>query len=248
MNKRKKLMATLFILSTTLTGCFKNEPETTPTENYDVIDQTNEGFKTLKQELKVPGEKFKLITEYSCDNDAKRAWRITSDKFLYLKVYTKDLDPNFNVWIDNVHVDTSIKSKYAVMDGILQDTMDDRVHNSQMIGFPIGNHSHYYGVNAIEGSNETFIHGYTYGMSGYTYGEITERRRTESELVNEYGVWGNKIQVVYDLLVQGPNDKTPRNISVCSDFIVKVTNSPKKEKEESSISKQKETAFVYIKK
>lgn len=100
--------------------------------------------------------------------------------------------------------------------------MDDHVHSSQMIGFPIGDDTDYFGVMAIEGMNETFIQGTIYGYNGYYNGSIEEKRFTESDYVT-YGVWANKFQIVYDLLVKGPNDYDFRNISVSTDFVVPIT-------------------------
>ena len=226
----KKLLALTLMGAmavTSLTGCYSTEMA--PIEKYDVVGQDaiiedNELLsKGLLQVLDVPGEKFKLKTQYTCDEHGDREWRVTSDKFLYLKVNTDGLAEDTEVYIDNIHIDTSIKSKYAVMDGIIQDTMDDRVHNAQMIGFPISDDKYYYGVNAIEGSNQQFIQGTFYGYNGYSTGTVEQQRRTESEYVGKFGVYANKFQIVYDLLVQGPNDKTPRNISVNTDFIVPVT-------------------------
>lgn len=39
------------------------------------------------------------------------------------------------------------------MNGILQDTMDDRIHNSLMLGFPISDDVCHIGINQIEGQN-----------------------------------------------------------------------------------------------
>lgn len=208
----------------TLAGC---DLELAPGEEYDTISQTSDDFNLsngLVQEIEVPNNDFKLITEYSCDDDSKRKWRITSDKFLYIKTYTEGLDDDTIVYIDNVHIDTSIKSKYAVMDGILQDSMDDHVHSSQMLGFPISDDTYYYGVNAIEGCNQEFIQGSMYGINGYSSGEISSKRYTENDYINKFGVYGNKIQVVYDLLIKKKDEKDFSNVSVSTDFVVEVSN------------------------
>lgn len=227
-NKISKKLAflslSMMLATTTFAGCGH---ELAPEEEYDIVQQNGgdnkDGFGAgLTQTLEVPGENFQLITEYSCDSAAKRVWRITSDKFLYLKVYTEGLPEDTQVYIDNIHVDTSIKSKYAVFDGIIQDSMDDHVHSSQLIGFSISDDSEYFGTMAIEGMNETFIQGTAYGYNGYYGGSVTEQRFTESDYVT-YGVWANKFQIVYDLLVKGPNDMDFRNISVSTDFVVPIT-------------------------
>ena len=215
----------------TLTGC---EPEMAPSEDYDMVNMVNNDSNLdvgLTQVLDVPGEEFKLVTDYSCDSTSKRTWRVTSDKFLYFNVHTEGLPADTKVYIDNVHIDTTVKSEYAVVDGILQDTMDDRIHNSQMLGFPIGNDTYYYGVDAIEGSNDSFVQSTTYAYTSY-YGksEYKLKRYTESDYL-ELGVYANKFQFVYDLLIQGPNDETPRCVSVNTDFIVNITSTLEDEKE-----------------
>jgi len=218
----KKLLALLVAGTFALTGCGY---ELAPQEDYDVVVHGNGDLSAgLRQVLEVPGEGFKLVTEYSCDDESKREWRITSDKFLYFNVHTEGLPEGYQVYIDNIHIDTSIKSCYAAMDGIQQDTMDDRVHSSQLTGFPISDTTMYYGVNAIEGCNETFIRGTCHGINGYHSGSVSEKRYTEKDYL-EYGVYANKFLFVYDLLVKGPNDPDFYNVSVKTDFIVEVTSS-----------------------
>lgn len=217
--------------STMLTLCSCEEEGLAPSEEYDIVSTENGDDSLsmgLRQVLEVPGQKFKLVTEYSSDNTSKREWRITSDKFLYIQAYTEGLSNDTEVYIDNVHIDTSIKSKYAVMDGIIQDTMDDHVHSSQLVGFPISDKTSYFGVNAIEGCNQDFIQGTYYGYSGYHSGSVTQKRYTEQDYL-DLGVYANKVQIVYDLLVKGPNDKDFSNVSVCTDFLVPVTSAQKEE-------------------
>lgn len=231
MNGKKIILIGFMIAAIpTLSGCISSPIESAPQEEYDIVHQgfsdTSELLNMgLTQILNVSGETFKLMTEYTCDSASKREWRVTSDKFLYLKVYTEGLSDDTKVYIDNIHIDTSIKSEYASMDGIVQDTMDDRVHNSQMIGFPIGNEIYYYGVNAIEGCNKDFISGTFFGYSGYSVGTVEQVRYTEEDY-QKMKVNYNKFQIVYDLLIQGPNDLTPRNVSVSTDFLVPICTKP----------------------
>lgn len=178
---------------------------------------------SLKQVLEVPGYGFKLVTEYACDSESKREWRITSDKYLYITVRTEGLSEDTIVYIDNVHIDTSIKSKYAIMDGIIQDSMDDHVHSLQLVGFPISDTTICYWVKTIEGCNDTFIKGSYHGFNGYGSGSVSEKRYSKLDYL-EKGVYANKVLIVYDLLVKDPNDKEFANISVSTDFLVPVTN------------------------
>ena len=78
--------------------------------------------------------------------------------------------------------------------------MDDRIHNAQMIGFPIADDVSYIGVNQIEGQNQTFITGTMHGFNGYSSGSVSEKRYLESDYL-EKGVYANKITSVIDLIV-----------------------------------------------
>ena len=126
------------------------------------------------------------------------------------------------VWIDNVHTDVSIVASKETMNGILQDTMDDRIHNSLMYGFPISNSVCFYGVNVIEGQNDTFIKGSYYGFNGYSSGTVEEARYTEKKYL-ESGVYANKISSSYGLLIQ-VGDNEPYGVDVSSDVVVLAYN------------------------
>lgn len=227
------LVAAAVVGTISLTGCSATELSTNNNVSYDTIDTTDtealeEG---ITQVLDVPGEDFKLVVQYKCELQEDERWTVTSDKQLNMEVRTDSLPSDTKVYIDNIHTDTTICSYYPQIDGITQDTMDDRIHNSQMLGFPIGNDTYYYGVDAIEGSNDSFVQSTTYAYTSY-YGksEYKLKRYTESDYL-ELGVYANKFQFVYDLLIQGPNDETPRCVSVNTDFIVNITSTLEDEKE-----------------
>lgn len=221
----KKLRAVLALSASlggsVLTGCESTVIEDA-TEVYDVIDSTENGVEIPSQVLEVPGENFSLIVEYSLDSDTAKKWRITDDKKIYTKVYTKGLDEGVKVWIDNVHTDTTLVATKESMNGITQDSMDDRIHNSLMYGFPISDTTSYFAVNIIEGQNDTFISGSSYGFNGYSSGSVNERRHTESEYLEE-GVYANKISSSYGLLIQKSNDLEPYGVDVSSDVVILVS-------------------------
>lgn len=216
------LAGTMVLSSAFLTGCSYEVGDSNIEGVYDVIDSQGEGVKILPQELEVPGEDFKLVVEYSLDEDSSKKWTITDNKKLFTKVYTKGLPDGVKVYIDNIHTDTSIVASRETMDGILQDTMDDRIHNSLMYGFPISDSVCFYGVNVIEGQNDTFIRGSFYGFSGYSSGTVTEKRYTEEDYL-EAGVYANKISSSYGLLIQ-VGDNEPYGVDVSSDVVVLACN------------------------
>ena len=218
--KKISAMGLVFVLAGTMSGCM--EHELAVQENYSTIrqnDYRNTISNGVENVLDVPGEEFKIVTQYKCSDNV---WLITSDKELYMSVFTKGLPEGYTVYIDNVHIDTFILSDLAVFNGIKQDTMDDRIHNSMMMGFPISDTVKYIGINNIEGMNQEFIEGTFYGYSGYSSGTVTTKRYLESDY-REWGVYGNKITVVYDLLVKGPNDLDFRNVSVIDKIVVEAS-------------------------
>ena len=140
-----------------------------------------------------------------------------------MEIYTEGLPTNKEVYIDNIHTDTSIVSTKAKIDGIKQDTMDDKIHNSLMYGFPISDTNSYYGINEIEGENKEFIDGYIWGYNSLNKGEISQQRLLESKFL-EGGVWANKIDSVIDLIIIDNNTNEMRTVSVPSILLVEANN------------------------
>lgn len=187
---------------TLLTGCETREISTNANTEYDVIDTTNDNAleQGITQVIEVPEEQFNLVVEYKCQLKDGERWTVTSDKDINMEIRTDGLPEGVEVYIDNVHTDTTICSCYPTVDGITQDTMDDRTHNSLMLGFPIADDNPYIGINHIEGQNDTFISGFVHGYNGYGSGSVSEKRFLESEYL-AMGVDANKISSVIDLIV-----------------------------------------------
>lgn len=231
--KNKKLLKAIsvaglsLVIGTSLVGCVYEPVTNDATEMYDVIDSNGENVQIEPQVLDVPGEDFKLIVEYSLDDNTSEQWRITDNKKITTTVYTQGLPEDVKVYIDNVHTDVSIVASKPEMDGITQDTMDDRIHNSLMYGFPIDNDTSLICVNEIEGQNDSFISGSSLGFNGYSSGTIEERRHSEEEYLAK-GVYGNKISSSYGLLIQKGNNE-PYGVDVSSDVIVLASNTITKE-------------------
>lgn len=225
LQKRLAILLSSGLLLTSLAGC--QESELAPdTSNLDLLKTSDEEngkslSKGVTQVKDVNGEDFKLVLHY-ISGDEK--WSINANKKLFFEIKTQGLPDNLSVYIDNIHIDTSIVSTKAVFDGILQDTMDDRIHNSLMLGFPINDNNSYFGINEIDGQNETFIKGYSYGNTYYHGGSISQKRYLESDYL-EKGVWANKIDTVIDLLiVDKKTNEVLRQVSVGSSLLVEVND------------------------
>ena len=211
-------------LETTLVGCSENR-ESATNENVDhlTLDQTNTDDieNGVTQVLQVPNNDFSLVVNYKFDLLDNEKWTLCDDKNIIMEICTKNLKKGMKVYIDNVHTDTSVMAYENYFNGILQDTMDDRIHNSLMQGFPISNSVSYVGTNHIEGQNDSFIAGFTYGLGGYlSSGSVYERRRLESDYLS-HGVYANKISSVIDLIIVN-EDEVTSCVSVSSSLVVPI--------------------------
>lgn len=217
-----KLCALALSSTLSLTGCLGREVAMNSSIEHTTLDQNNvDDVKNgTTQIIKVPNNDFNLVVNYKFNLCQNERWTITDDKDIVMEINTENLSEGTQVYIDNIHTDTKIVSYSPYSNGVLQDTMDDRIHNSLMLGFPISNDESYVGVNHIEGQNDTFISGYSYGGNGYSSGSISQRRRLESEYL-ESGVYANEISSVIDLIIVDENNVTSC-VSVNSDISVPV--------------------------
>lgn len=226
-DKKFTALALAGLLTFSASGCDsvelasdKTDMDVMSTQKYS---EDNDLSKGVVQEKWVIGEDFKLIIKYSCDEGSD--WRVTDTKRLNIEIKTSGLQDDLEVYIDNIHTDTSIVSDKVLYSGILQDTMDDRIHNSLMLGFPISDTIAYYGVNIIEGQNSEFIEGWSYGYNGYNgyNGSVETKRRKESEFL-ENGVWANQMDSVIDLIIVDKNTNEMRTVSVFSNLLIEVNH------------------------
>ena len=209
----------------TLAGCSEElAPDVSDLDvlntNYEDDASTNTLNEGVEQIKEVPDENFKLVINYQ---SGSKEWKINANKSLYVTIKTKGLPSDKEVYIDNIHMDTSIVSTKAQFDGIEQDSMDDRIHNSLMLGFPISDTNSYFGVNEIEGQNQTFLQGYSYGYRGYQHGEVETKRYLEKDFL-EHGVWANKVDSVIDLIIVDKTTGEKRVVSVDTKLLIEVNN------------------------
>lgn len=221
----KKLISFALALSL-LSGCGSFSEVTSDKSGMDMLTTNNENVDSdltggVVQVKDVDNEDFKLVIEYVYEEGLE--WKVTDTKHLCMTIKTKGLKDGLEVYIDNVHTDTSIVSTKPLFDGILQDTMDDRIHNSLMLGFPISDTISYVGCNVIEGQNSEFLEGYTHGYNGYSSGSIETKRYLESDFL-EKGVYANQIDSVIDLIIVDTNIGKTRTVSVFSNLLVEVYN------------------------
>ncbi len=223
-NKLPQILIFIFMLLV-IAAC--TTPEAAPTsKEYEVLDNDlAEG--SLSVDHYIPGEQLVFTTRYSTSYDATE-WHITDSKALNISATIFPISDSeaytATVLIDNVHIDATITSRYALMNGVLQDTMDDHLHTGDQAGFLISPEYNYENIFVIEGYTEYLIEGWAYYNGSYGYADLAQTRLTEDNLVNRGGVNGNKFSIVYDLLIKYEGEEYFHTRSVIDEFIVPVSS------------------------
>ena len=190
----------------------------------EIINSESVQIPNMTQELEIEGEQFLLLCEYSTGDYDLRNWKVTDSKAVTMKVKTKNLPEGYEVFIDHVHADISLKSEDNMINGIIQDTMDDTYHGNSQNGFYINDNDEYYSIFAIEGYNETFYNSwdYVYGMNGNSSG-LFLKRLTEDN-IRSAKTYAEKMSIVYDISIKTPwNDKYYTK-SVSNEFLIPLAN------------------------
>lgn len=199
-----------------LTGCI--EDETVPKSD---LPELNNDLALGKLVISRQVENFSFVTEYRTDYDTAN-WRITDSKTLFMSAYLDGAPDNITVLIEHVHIDIGLKSVKAALDGWKQDTMDDKLHTGLQLGFWITNDYPYENTFAIEGFSEHLISGWGFYSSTLGHSHISENRLTEKRLIEKGGVYGNKVQVIYDLLIKSEGEEFYHTRSVVDEFLIPV--------------------------
>ncbi len=130
-------------------------------------------------------------------------WHITDSKTLNLRAQLVKGDDAV-VLIENMHADVNLQSTKQALDGIPQDSMDDRLHVGTQPGFLVTKTFPYEETFSIEGFSETLINGWGFAISGNGASDISEERLTEKNLLKN-GVFANLFTIVWDVLILDPD-------------------------------------------
>ena len=176
----------------------------------------------------IPGEKFQFVTAYSTDYNSQE-WHLTDSKTLRMEARIKvnSGGEEVVVLVEHAHIDVSIVAKYASIHGWKTDSMDDKLHVGDQPGFLVTEEYPYENVFAIEGFSQTMIEGWSYYTGNYGYGTISQVRLTEHNLTNPEngtGAYGNKFQIIYDLLIKYPGETYFHTRSLVDEFVVPVSS------------------------
>ncbi len=217
-HKRKLIVPICFLtFATILSGCDETGTDNKDTTT-DTIKENSAGVPSLSQTFSVKDEDFSLLVDYDLGKYDLNKWHITDNKNIGMTVKTQNLPDGYEVSLDHVHADITIKSTEEQVNGITQDTMDDTYHGTSQDGFYIDNDNEYYNIFNIEGYTEHF-----YQLWSYYYGTDSRYLRlTESNLLDA-GVYAEKLTVVYDVAIKKPGIDKKYVKSVISEILIPVS-------------------------
>ena len=214
---KRKIFAVLMslVVAFSFVGCGEEEVE----EEREIKELSP--LSTLEETHTI--EDFQFITSYDTGDYNLKRWRITDSKVIEMEAKVKNVPKGAEVLIEHVHIDMSLKSKLAQLDGLTQDSMDDSYHGTSQDGFLVSERYSYQNKFAIEGFSKNLISGWEFVCGDYGSGSIDETRLTEKHLIEDGKVYANKMQVVYDILIKYENEKSYHVTSVLDEFLIPVT-------------------------
>jgi len=163
-------------------------------------------------------EGVNIRTSYQSDYGESQ-WKITDNKELYIKLEIVQQPNDTEVLIEHMHADVSIHAYKPHVDGLLQDTMDDKMHTGTQAGFYVSETYPYYETFAVEGYSKFLIEGWGFLIGYYGWTKIQEKRLTESNLI-KVGAQGSEVVIVYDVLIKNPNETMYHKYIITDNFYI----------------------------
>lgn len=110
--KQKKINCSnlLLIFATILSGCEYEKEVVEKDTTTDTIKENEVGIPSLSQTLSVKDEDFSLLVDYDLGNYNLNKWHVTDNKNIGMTVKTQNLPEGYEVSLDHVHADITIKS------------------------------------------------------------------------------------------------------------------------------------------
>ena len=217
--KRKLLAILLSVVAIScLAGCTYEETE-------DVKNPS------LHRDLSIIDEDFTLSVDYDTNGYDLENWHVTDSKTIGMKVKTSNLPEGYEVYIDHVHADISLKSTLEQINGISQDSMDDTFHRQSQDGFYIDNDVEYYNVFSIDGYTDQFYQfwGRAFGNYGSMSPLLSLYKQLTEENIIKVGTYAEQLSVVYDISIKTPDSDKLYTKSVSDRILIPVSQDPGKE-------------------
>jgi hypothetical protein len=136
-----------------------------------------------------------------------------------MDINTDGLDDRYDVYIDNIHTDTSFVFSYLDYNGIKVDSMDDRIHNSVDRVFSISNENNYIGINIIEGQNDTITENFLSDSSS----SVKTYRVSEVDLLSKW-VYANLVDSVFGLIIVDKETNESTWVDVRDSLVIPINN------------------------
>jgi hypothetical protein len=179
--------------------------------------------RTLTVPHAIQADDLTVTTTFSTEYNTKD-WQITSNKTLniQLTVTPGASAGKTQVLVEHMHADVSILADNETLNGWVQDSMDSSIHGGTQPGFEVSQAHPYSMAFSIEGLSQTMIDGWGYAVGEYGAMEISEKRLTETNLRDKGKAKGNKIVVVWVLLIKSEGTQNYHEISITDEFTVPV--------------------------
>lgn len=161
---------------------------------------SSEGYFGIFFILDAPQLNIQLKTQYSSTINLSD-WKITDNKDLLIDLKVLYQPADIDLWVEHMHADCFLEGTLDTWDGILQDTMDDKIHGTGAIGFYINENQSYSETFSVEGFSQFLTQYWSYY---YSYAS-TQVRMTETRLLDK-GVYGVSFRIIYDVCYRYKND------------------------------------------
>lgn len=218
MRKWKGLFGGLLLAALLVAGC---APEKAPADKSVPVPLAQMTGKRVYFEHFPEGEDVKITTGYKSSYGPSE-WTVTDNKDLEIELTLEATKPIiFTAFVEHLHVDISLTSQWAYMDGFKTDTFDDSVHGGDQPGFYVGEYP-YRTTMAIEGYSKTLLDGWGYFVSNYGTWSAEEKKLTEKNLRTQGGVDGQKVHAVFDVMIKYEGEDFFHVFSVTDDFAIKL--------------------------
>ncbi|HET8840592.1 MAG TPA: hypothetical protein VFN35_03955 [Ktedonobacteraceae bacterium] len=196
--------------------------EAAPKTNLPQLNNGMPGGK-LSFTHKLDESRLTIVSSFSTSYNTAE-WRVTDSKSINIQLTENSSFPQDTVLVEHVHVDVSLKSTLALLDGWSQDSADFKLSTGSEPGVLVSSQYPYVNIMAIEGFSQTLLNSWTYYTDNYAITDVEQKRLTEDNLVREGGVYANKIQVVWFLLAKYPGEEHYHSEVFTDEFIIPVAN------------------------
>lgn len=163
-------------------------------------------------------EGVKIQTSYRSDY-GESMWQITDNKELFIALEILEQPENTTVMIEHMHADISIHSYKEEVDGLTQDSMDDKMHTGTQEGFYVSPEHPYFETFAVEGYSKFLIEGWGFLIGYYGWTSIEEKRLTEANL-KKAGAQGSEVVTIFDVLIRHDGEDYFHKRIIVDDFYI----------------------------